>query len=589
MLKRKTEKIQETQKEGIAMSTSSELPKYPKPMVCSFDLKQSDSSLLDAAGFETYNGSLGPLNSMENQYGSGKFCLLNSDTPKNLHEYDILIFALNNQEKIKYNANDHIRNEVSSPEDYYFFCSPPQTIFNPAPYAGDCFVKPIISKLTNRDSVIIIFASVLKKTKYQIAKRKGTYAESIQDFEFDNYSFMPNGIRHKENKSGKFIRTNSKLPLFESFLNKYTQLMEYNVTFYNTDSKDFFPLLFNNDGEVISYIEVDEKQLIIVFPELEDKGQFLKELLETVLPDIIPQLFPYHLKGSWKERDEYLLPNQHELKKEKEDLIQRQKDELAVIDKRIVHNENEYDFLHKILLETDHELVKNLITFLQWLGFVQVVDVDAADNKEDKEEDISIEIDKGLLIIEAKGIGGTSKDDECAQISKIRSRRCEMRGAFDVFALYIVNHQRHLPPLDRKNPPFSKNQIKDATLEKRGLLTTWDLFNLFFNIEIGVISKEQARQDLLKTGLIKFELDKIKELGVVSEIFQHGEILVIKDLRYSISAGEVLFVKTHGRFIKIEVKELRVNDEIKETVTQGEVGIKINHRLKKGDILYFPL
>ena len=143
-----------------------------------------------------------------------------------------------------------------------------------------------------------------------------------------------------------------------------------------------------------------------------------------------------------------------------------------------------------------------------------------------KEEDIQIEMEAGLIIIEAKGIGGTSRDDECSQISKIRSRRCEERNKFDVIALYIVNHQRHIPPLERKNPPFTENQVHDAELEKRGLLTTWDLYNLYFNVENGMISKKRAIECLMKPGLIKFIPDKITKLNLVKEIYQNGEVVI---------------------------------------------------------------
>ena len=70
-------------------------------------------------------------------------------------------------------------------------------------------------------------------------------------------------------------------------------------------------------------------------------------------------------------------------------------------------------------------------------------------------------------------IGGTSKDEECSQIFKIKSRRMKELKRFDVFGLYIVNHQKHLPPLNRENPPFTENQIQDAINDERGLLTTW--------------------------------------------------------------------------------------------------------------------
>ena len=373
--------------------------------------------------------------------------------------------------------------------------------------------------------------------------------------------------------------------------------MEYKATFYHPtkwvnnkriNSDSFMPLLLNNDEDIISYVELCNKQLIIVFPELECKGLFLKELLESILPDIMPQLFPDHQKGAWTKNKEYFLPNESDLFLEKEVLKKKYKDELHEIDIRIAQNKEKYSFLHKILMETGHELVKSIITFLEWLDFKAVEDADDTGNT--KEEDIRIEIDGGILIIEAKGISGTSKDDDCAQISKIRSRRCEQRKTFDVYALYIVNHQRHLPPLDRTNPPFSKEQVDDAELNKRGLITTWELFNLFMNIELGVISKEQARRDLLKVGLIEFIPDKVKVLGTVNKTFQQGKIIILNELFHPVSKGQTLYFENNSRFIKIEAINLQINGKDVETATpQDEVGIEINHRLKVGDTLYISI
>lgn len=582
---------------NVAQDSSTTIEKYSKPNICFFDFKKSDSALIDEIGFKIYEGSLGSLVSMKNEYGRGHYCLPNYEYPQNLHEYDILLFDLNNQSEIEYRAEDHVKKEVSTSKNHYFYCKHPKTVFNPAPYAGHC-IAPIISKLSSRDSIIVVFANAREIAEYEIASTESGHPIVEEKFELNNYSFLQNdGIRFLENKYGNFINTIPNTPPFDSFLKKYINNMEYKATFYHPtkwvnnkriNSDSFMPLLLNNDEDIISYVELCNKQLIIVFPELECKGLFLKELLESILPDIMPQLFPDHQKGAWTKNKEYFLPNESDLFLEKEVLKKKYKDELHEIDIRIAQNKEKYSFLHKILMETGHELVKSIITFLEWLDFKAVEDADDTGNT--KEEDIRIEIDGGILIIEAKGISGTSKDDDCAQISKIRSRRCEQRKTFDVYALYIVNHQRHLPPLDRTNPPFSKEQVDDAELNKRGLITTWELFNLFMNIELGVISKEQARRDLLKVGLIEFIPDKVKVLGTVNKTFQQGKIIILNELFHPVSKGQTLYFENNSRFIKIEAINLQINGKDVETATpQDEVGIEINHRLKVGDTLYISI
>ena len=66
------------------------------------------------------------------------------------------------------------------------------------------------------------------------------------------------------------------------------------------------------------------------------------------------------------------------------------------------------------------------------------------------------------MTIEVKGISGTSTDKDCSQIDKVVKRKMKKYDRTDVNGLYIVNHQRYLPPLSRDNPPFKDIQIKDA-------------------------------------------------------------------------------------------------------------------------------
>lgn len=572
--------------------TDSENTKFSKPEICSLNLKKSNSSIIDEAGFYIYPGSLGSIVRVANEYNTGHYCLLNSNIPKNLHEFDILIFDLHSVDEVDYSIDDHKKNQVSSSDDQYFYCAYPKTIFDPRAYSGS-IISSKVTELKDRDSIVIIFANTKESTEYQIAKKDGRYAIIVKTIKKDNYSFMSNRVRFQKNKNGKNVIPNKKIKKFESILNKYCEEMEYNVIFYHPtrwidgtqkELESFIPLLYNNSDEIIGYAELDDKQWIFVFPELKGKGLFIKELIEEILPGIIPQLFPDHQKGLWLEKAEYFLPNESNLISEKKTLIERHNKEIIEIDDRIKKNKEKFSFLHKILLATGDELVTNVIIFLKWLGFKNIKNMDE-ENPDKKEEDITVEDNDGLLIIEAKGIGGTSKDDECAQISKIRSRRCEERGNFDVFGLYIVNHQRHIPPSNRKNPPFSEDQIKDAEINKRGLVTTWTLFNLFFNIEIGAISKKKAMSDLKNIGLISFEPDKIEDLGIVSEIFQKGEIILIENLQKRIDSNSCLFVFQNERYKQLRILSLQQNSKDVDFVSSGEVGIKINIRLKKGDLI----
>jgi hypothetical protein len=248
-------------------------------------------------------------------------------------------------------------------------------------------------------------------------------------------------------------------------------------------------------------------------------------------------------------------------------------------------NNKTFSYLHSVLTDTGDSLVINIIKYFTWLGFKDIRNMDEF-LKDKKEEDIQIQLSNGLLIIEAKGIGGTSKDEECSQISKIRSRRCEERNTFDVIALYIVNHQRHIPPLERKNPPFSEDQIRDAVLNKRNLLTTWTLYNAHFDIINGFISKQRVIECLLKPGLVEFLPDRIVELNTVKEVFLNGEVIIIDLIENSLNSNDTLAYKDGFRFVLIRILSIQVNAQDVAKAENCEVGIKINSKIKKGTKIF---
>jgi len=221
------------------------------------------------------------------------------------------------------------------------------------------------------------------------------------------------------------------------------------------------------------------------------------------------------------------------------------------------------------------------------LGFENAVEKDKSAENGLFEEDIQIDLgEKGLLIIEVKGINGTSKDAECSQIHKIKHRRCKERNKFDVFALYIVNNEKNIEPLKRTIPPFNEIQIKDAINDERGLLSTWQLFNLYFNIENGFITKEQARNYLLKFGLINFIPDLI-DLGKPDKFYKSNTVVCLKINNLEIKVGDYLIYELDGRYYKEKIMEIQENKESKQMVYNGSFGFKLSNKIPNVKQLYF--
>jgi hypothetical protein len=288
-------------------------------------------------------------------------------------------------------------------------------------------------------------------------------------------------------------------------------------------------------------------------------------------------LFPSSTLFIWLNDAAYQLPNEGELLQEQVALDQEYKEKRNEIQKRIEANHNQYGYLHNLITFADEDLVVTVVDFLRWLGFENVVNVDER-NPSTKDEDIQIETPAGLLVIEVKGLGGTSTDSDCSQISKIKYRRAEERGNFDVFALYLVNHQRYLPPDSRSNPPFNETQIQDARNDKRGLLSTYDLFKLHFNIENGFITKEDARSALFQIGLVQFYPSNATEV-LIREIHYTGQVAIVQLAGTRIETGQDVIFNDHGYYRVATIMEIQKNDNTVDAAEDGEVGIRLDQKV----------
>ena len=171
-------------------------------------------------------------------------------------------------------------------------------------------------------------------------------------------------------------------------------------------------------------------------------------------------------------------------------------------------------------------------------------------------------------------------------ISKVRNRRSKERNRFDVFGLYLVNHQRYLPPEKRLNPPFSDTQIKDAENDERSLLTTYELFKLYFNVENGFVSKKDAREALFQKGLVRFMPSGCVRIPSPHEVHYNGSVVVFQADGLSVSQGQTVVVSDEGRYRSVQIVEIQVDGRSVERVTSGEVGVKLSEPISRNAELW---
>ena len=558
------------------------------PKICLFNFSKEDSDILKSKNFKISVGSLGKqIKIPNNKPYDETLCLPHHIIPPNLHEFNILCFDMNDDEIVPYDKKKSIREYEKNLTSLFFFTAFPQKIFDPRPFIAS-IIQEKISEFLSKQSIVIIFASKRETVDYHFAdmKSSGYYEDSVKMTQ-SNYDFI-NNMPKLNNKIGEKIEIITKHQELKNSFYKFLSDFVYKITFEHpthwngekhVKKENFLPLMKSNNNnndndEIISYIEKHENSILLMLPEINRKGELLVDLFNNALPSLMPELFPYSTTFAWKKDKQYWLPNYAGLLSEKEDITSTYETEIMQLKKQISLNQQKFQYLQDLISETGDKLVDAVKTFLNWLGFDEVIKVDE-EKGNIKEEDLRINLTDGIIVIEVKGIGGTSKDNECNQIEKIVHRREKERNKFDVKGLYIVNHQRYVPPLIRKNPPFSDEQIKDAENDKRGLLTTWELFKIFDYITNYLITKENARKHLSNSGLIQFIPSNMKYINKVKKVYHNGKVIII-DTKVQISKNDVLIVYKNDKYSKVNILNLQIDGKDVSQANNCELGIEVD-------------
>jgi len=563
------------------------------PKILLIDFDETDISLLTSKGLNCTSGTLGtqvevPKKSRNDEH----ICLLNYDLPPNLHEFNIILVNLQNVKTIPYDPKEHQHTYVKDKDTFAMRSRYPQTIFDPRPFCGAILASKLSDFIT-KSSLIIVFSDVKDDVSYDLVRISKNGIETTGESTYNTYSFLSSlRLPYSANVMGKETRVSTDIGAdFYKLLDAHNKEAIYSITFQHTTEwnsqqseqvkrSTFVPLMLTSDDRIIAYADFDPKTSIFVFPEIKRKGEFLVELFQTVLPNIFPDLFPYSTRFAWLKDKKYQLPNEELLSAEKFRFEEDYAKKIEELNKKSHDNYEEYSWLHDLLTKTGDSLVKTVERYFNFLEFTKITNVDEEEPTL-KEEDLRVELEKGLLVVEVKGIGGTSTDSDCSQISKIRYRRGKQRKVYDVYGLYIVNHQLNLPPQDRAYPPFTKQQIQDAINDERGLLTTYELFKLFFYIKDGFVTKEAARASLLEYGLVTFTPSNSQLLGSPLEIHYGGTVAILKLENNIISKGIDLIVVEPHNFYRAHIIDIQINGESVNKATNCVVGIKLDSSVSK--------
>ena len=567
--------------------------------VLSIDMGQEVVDFLRKENLETYDGTFGPFVDARNvDYCWDRLPIyLEQDLPDNLHEYSVVIEDLGFERKtISYDLEQIDKQKAIADTDSSFksLClAKPINVFDPVPFC--CFLLKSNFETKKGELIKIIFQA----PKYEVPYSGIRMSNNIHSIGvFSNYQNILDFTQ--KSLSGDRVKLVNEYRLSEILFSGLENQLSYSQTFfhpsipkngiYDTEpNPHFIPLLLNEQGDIISYVYFEKKTCTFVLPQIENKVVLLERLFTNYLYRNFSELFPLQTKNTWLTKKEYELPEIVQLCEEKEEARQIYENTIEQKDKSIAEIRKKYNFLYAMLTETGDSLVNNVKQYLEWLGFdnVQSMDEEVKEG-EDFQEDLQIHLaNNELLIIEVKGLHGTSKDNECSQISKIELRRIHERKYSNVHSLYIVNNERGKEPLKRQMPPFTETQIKDAEFSHRAMAYTYQLFNLYFEIETGIISKEEARNALFQNGLVDFR-SSFKSIGRPYSYFKNNKVACIELHDTILSVGDkVYFEDDRKRLNLVEIVNIQVDCQNKQTVKDGKVGIEFNMKIPKGAVLLY--
>src|ERR1039457_197933 len=118
------------------------------------------------------------------------------------------------------------------------------------------------------------------------------------------------------------------------------------------------PLAKNKYGSPVSGAIVNNRKLkILIFPKVTNQVSFLCELFNSVLPELVPHLFPEHVGAKWVEDSQYELTNIVALKGRILEVEASARNETESLTQAIAAERAKMSFQYDLLRETGEKLV----------------------------------------------------------------------------------------------------------------------------------------------------------------------------------------------------------------------------------------
>lgn len=318
----------------------------------------------------------------------------------------------------------------------------------------------------------------------------------------------------------------------------------------------------------------------IVLPRLDRLDENVLDLFENLLPRAAPQLFELGDESVWTEDPLYQHSDVNRLRRGITEVRSRAEAEVLILEGRIEEVRQAREHLHTLLTGTGDDLVQAVITTMSQLGFPDVVDVDEAKREAGdsgpKREDVHVRVPGYPIVLgEIKGIEGLPREANSLQVAKYLIPRMKQWNDTNLRGLSIVNHQRHLPPLQRDNRAvFQGDVLTNAENQDITLLTTWELFRIARGAATHRWAFELIRPLFDVNGRPDVVPTHYRPIGTVEDVWPKAEAFAVT-LAGGVKLGDRIAIEGLVDFKEFTVESIRLDDRDAEAGHSGEkIGIK---------------
>lgn len=556
-----------------------------RPQVLLIDTHKDCGRLLAAARFNVAEGTFGSSYSVQR---SGHVLPISSEARLGPHaEKDIIVVDLDVGPITL--PRDYSDGPVDV-EHYWASCETGRLDTRPL---GMLFVSDTLDRIVANGGVVIVFARPKLGTKYVRGIKRPYGVERVKDHSLDDWAFLSvlaavettvdhgqeMNVAPSEGALGTLLRRHFDDSSFSCALSP-----ECYGPYIPRIKDEWRPLATNRYGNTVAAAIMPDSSrsgLVLIFPEIKRKPEFLRDLLSDVLPELMPSLFPDQGGGKWIHQQEYESPAIVRIRDKIESIIADANKQVEICNSAIEVEQANYGFMYDLLRETGQPLVLAVKAALEKLGFSSVVDADSESIKRGKKSDLAedlwiVEPGRPLVLVEVKGLTRLAPDAESLQAWKYLAPRMKELQRLDIRALSIINHQRNLPPLDRNNDNvFRKEVITNAEEHDFGLMTTWDLFRLIRNTERNGWAPGLVKPMFYERGRLSSIPVTYSLVGTVERVLEKAGVISVRIEASELSQGDRIAFARSVDIYEQNIESMQVEKTPRDRATKGElVGIK---------------